>query len=348
MSTSARILLRPLLWLLWLALLALLLPLLLVFVTPILLLVWIIGLIGMLISREMRDHLHVTWLGWLLMGVWWPLLLVTATIPLLALVIAGALHFDGYGIPALTQSLIHLHRELPHDLQQLLPRPELTLSDWGGFCVGVGVVGFSSNCVYAFMDVPWRLKQIRQVRTLPRSRARSAAIGLAEFEGTVRGAGETLQISKRGTLTAQPFYLEDETGRILVDPGDTAVRPRSQSGSSLQLNEIEEGLHDGDRVYVIGNVQTRETHAPGALDAELLVVKPLKQRLVSSPIGRLLFPERHQPADRDAPNIFIVDRGREHNVIQRLRIALLDFCFFTGLYLGCSLWLVQTGWQWMR
>jgi hypothetical protein len=76
-------------------------------------------------------------------------------------------------------------------------------------------------------------------------------------------------------------------------------------------------------------------------------VRPLRERHVSSPIARLLFPERHQPADRDAPNIFTVDRGREHNVIRRLHLALLDFCFFSALYLAASLWLVQTGWDWI-
>lgn len=84
-----------------------------------------------------------------------------------------------------------------------------------------------------------------------------------------------------------------------------------------------------------------------ALGSDRLVIRPLKQTLVSSPIGRLLFPERHQPVDRDAPNIFIVDKGREHDVIARLRLALLDFCVFSVLYLGTSLWLVQAAWPWL-
>jgi hypothetical protein len=74
---------------------------------------------------------------------------------------------------------------------------------------------------------------------------------------------------------------------------------------------------------------------------------PLKQRLVASPVGRLLFPERHQPADRDAPNIFIVDKGSEHGVILRLRLVLWDYCVYAAIYLAASFWLVQAAWPWL-
>jgi hypothetical protein len=69
---------------------------------------------------------------------------------------------------------------------------------------------------------------------------------------------------------------------------------------------------------------------------------------VASPMGRLLFPGPRQPADRDAANIFIVDKGGERDVALRLRTALWDFCVMTAAYAAASLWLVYAAWQWLR
>jgi hypothetical protein len=232
-----------------------------------------------------------------------------------------------------------LHRLLPEDWQRALPQP--SLQGWAAFCVVAGIIGFSSHCVYVFLDVPWRLKQIRQVRALPRSKARSAAIGLSEFEGTARAEGGGIVISPEREGRAAAFYLEDESGRIRVEPQEAVLRVPSVTSPSLQLNEVEGGIRDGDRVYVIGFAQRR------APDSDELVVRPLRQRLVSSPVGRLLFGARRQMVDRDTPNIFIVEKGREHNLILRLRMALWDFSVFCAAYLAASLWLVQTAWPWL-
>ena len=73
--------------------------------------------------------------------------------------------------------------------------------------------------------------------------------------------------------------------------------------------------------------------SPGARDAE--------------PIAGLLWPAKRQLLDRDTPNIFIVEKGREHNVILRLRMALWDFCVFSAAFLAASLWLVHSAWPWL-
>jgi hypothetical protein len=340
-------LLRPLLWLLWLLLSSLVLPIVLGLITPVLLLVWTVGLVLMIASRAFREQMGVTVFGYLLWPLVWPVLLVSIMVPALALVLAASLHYYGQVPPELLQIPNLVYRELPADLRHVLPQPDLSLRDWANVCVFAGIIGFSSNCVYLFLDVPWRLKQIRQVQTLPRSKARSVAVGLAEFEGVVRAAGANAVVSRANPPEAQPFYLEDETGRILVDPRGAAIRAGSLSGAHLQLNEIEAGIRDGERVYVIGFAQP---HAPGstvAPDSDALVVQPLRQSLVSSPIGRLLFPIGNQMADREAPNIFIVDRGRERNVVLRLRMALWDLCVMSTVYLAASLWLVQAVWPWL-
>ena len=314
-SLSLTRLLRPFLWLLWLVLLAVVMPLFLIVTAPIFLLIWVMGLVGALVSRSFQEEMGVTVLG---MAAWlpfWILVVVSAAVPALAIAHAAALWFDAQVPSQLPAVLDALAKRLPTDARQLWSTVDPSRQHWAWFCVIAGVTGVSANFVYAFIDIPWRLKQIRQVKTLPRSKTRSAAIGLAEFEGTVRPMSEDGYVSQLVSRPAQPFHLEDETGRILVDPRGATVRPRTTSGLSLQINEIEEGLRDGDRVYVIGNVQRRDNVPAGAPEAETLVVRPLEQTLVRSPIMQLLISGKTVVADRDAPNIFIVDKGREHDVI---------------------------------
>lgn len=329
-------LLRPFLWLVSLALASLVLPVLLAMITPFLLLAWLVGIIAAIASPEFRkqiDFAPLSYVSWLLI---WPALVISLIVPALALALAAFLHFQG-GTPAdLAQVPAMLHQLLPEDWQHALPQP--SLQGWAAFCVVAGIIGFSTHCVYVLLEVPWRLKQIRQVRALPRSKARSAAIGLSEFEGTARAEGGDSVISPQREGRASAFYLEDETGRIRVEPQEAALRVPSVTSPSLQLNEVEGGIRDGDHVYVIGFAE------PQATDSNELVVRPLRQRLVASPVGRLLFGARQQMVDRDTPNIFIVEKGREHNLILRLRMALWDFCVFCAAYLATSLWLVQAAW----
>ena len=332
-------LMRPFLWLVSLGIASLMLPVLLVFITPVLLVVWIAGLTLAIASPKFREHIGFTapsYAAWLLL---WPALVISLMVPALALGLAAVLHFHGSTPAHLAQLPAMIHGLLPEDWQPMLPQP--SLSGWAAFCVVAGVIGFSSHCVYVMLDVPWRLKQIRHVRTLPRSRARSGAIGLSEFEGTARAEGADSSISPPLEGSATAFYLEDETGRIRVEPQEASLRPASVSSRSLELNEVEGGIRDGDHVYVIGFVQRR------APDSDELVVRPLRQRLVSSPVGGLLLPARRLLVDRDAPNIYIVEKGREHDVILRLRMALWDFSVYAGAYLASSLWLVHAAWRWL-
>ena len=331
--------LRPFLWLLSLALASLILPFFLAAFTPFLLLVWLIGLIAAYRSPAFREKIGFAPLGYLSWLLLWPALIITLAVPALALGLAAVLHFHGSTPAQMAQVPAMLHHLLPEDWQEALPQP--SLHAYAAFCVLAGIIGFSIHCVYVIVEVPWRLKQIRHVRALPRSKARSAAIGLSEFEGTARAEGGNSVISPQREGFAAAFYLEDESGRIRVEPQEAALRAPSVTSPSLQLNEIEGGIRDGDHVYVIGFAQPRGT------DSDELVVRPLRQRLVRSPIGRLLFGARQQMVDRDTPNIFIVEKGSEHNLILRLRMALWDFCVFCAAYLAASLWLVQAAWPWL-
>lgn len=135
--------------------------------------------------------------------------------------------------------------------------------------------------------------------------------------------GVRLRVVKRGRFFAsssvkdagvapdemvQPFYLEDDSGRILIDPRGATIQPAWQPNLELGTREIAltrrvepvtmtcpeiRSLFPGDPVYVIGNVQERPDASADAVGSDRLMVKPLepspiagsfpwKRRLVSA------------------------------------------------------------------
>ena len=344
-EVSLRRLARPLLWLPLLVLLSVVAPLLMLALLPIVALIWAAALPLSAWSPSFRKETGLTPLGALVSLPLWIAVLASSAVPALAAAHGAALFLDAQSPSQLPAVLDALARQLPASLRRLGNWLELGRGHWAWLCVAAGATGFAANCVYAALDVPWRLKQMRLVRALPRSRARSAAVGLAEFEGTARRVSYA---PRDGQPEMQPFDLEDDTGRIRVDPRGVVVRPWGASGMALHANEVEEGIRDGDRVYVIGHVQPRlDGPAEAPWRDGLLVVRPLRQSLVASPLGRLLLGPGAGLTDRQAPNIFIVDKGRERDVTLRLRTTLWEFCAFSGLYLVASLWLVQAAWPWL-
>ncbi len=156
--------------------------------------------------------------------------------------------------------------------------------------------------VRSIREVSWILQEIRQVDNLPGSKARSVTPGLAEMSGTARsldaeGSGihpllrliEADRLS-RTRVAGVPFYLEDETGRILVDPGKAQpgsawafilgfrchdiILTRHRIAGSWFSPSIRE-LRPGDPVYIVGSVQLREDSPQDARGPEALVIRPL-------------------------------------------------------------------------
>jgi hypothetical protein len=342
MRPAPKRLLRPLLWLSIIALVSVLMPLLMLALLPFVAVFWLAALPISIWSTSFRKEVGLTPLGAFISLPVWILLIVSSAVPALAAAHAALLYLDAQVPSQLPGFLDSLAPQLPGSLRRLGNWLELGREDWAWLCVAAGATGFAANCAYAVLDVPWRLKQMRLIRALPRSRVRSAAAGLAEFEGIARGVSYA---PRDGQPEMQPFRLEDETGQILVDPRGVVVRPWGASGAALQVNEVEDGIRDGDRVYVIGHVQPRLDEPARASWREGLVVRPLRQSLVTSPVATLFLDEGL--ADRQTPNIFIVDKGRERDVTLRLRTTLWDFCVVGAVYLGASLWLVQAAWPWL-
>ena len=340
MNPSPKRVLRPLWWLVILVVVSILMPLFLTALLPIFFLLWILALA----SASFRKEVGFTLPGAVIALPLWLLLIVSSAVPALAAAHAGLLFLDAQVPSQLPSFLDALARRVPDSLRWLSTRLELGREDWAWLCVAAGAIGFAANCGFTLLDVPWRLKQMRLIRALPRSPVRSAAVGLVEIEGIARRVSYS---SRDGQTEMQPFYVEDDTGRIRVDPRGAMVRPWGASGFALQVNEVEDGIREGDRVYVIGNAQPQLDEPSETPWRGGLVVRPLRQSLVPSPIARLLFAAPEGLADRQTPNIFIVDKGRERDVTLRLRTTLADFCVVGAVYIGASLWLVQAAWPWL-
>jgi hypothetical protein len=336
-------LLRPLLWLLWLALLPLA-SLLMIAMTPLFLVVWAFALPLSVRSSKFRDENGMTPLGMALCLPLWPVVLVSTLVPALALAHGALLYLDAQSPVHVQAWLDSLNRDLPAWLRLGADARHA----WAWLCVAAGATGFGANVVYLLVEVPWRLKQLRLVRALPRSKARSAAMGLAEFQGRARMVTYGPRERSSQEMELQPFRLEDETGWILVDPRGVAVRPWGVHGLALHVNEVAPRVREGDPVYVIGSVQPRLDGPAEAPWRDAPVVRPLGQALASSPVMQLLFTRIKAVADRQSPNLFIVDKGPESDVVVRIRMALWDFCAISVIYAAASLWLVAMAWPWLR
>lgn len=176
-----------------------------------------------------------------------------------------------------------------------------------------GLIGVAIIFVIAALDSIRRNMLVRQIRVMPTSRVRSVAVGLAELKGKavpVRKSARSepiirqwVQSSDSGASTQthiEPFYLDDGTGRILVDARGCKVNP-DNSAFSVELHQAvltkfeprtglpESRLMPGDTVYVLGNVRVQKA-ARGAHQTDAtLVVEPKRSSPLSLSFYDLFF-----------------------------------------------------------
>jgi hypothetical protein len=167
---------------------------------------------------------------------------------------------------------------------------------WGAF--GAGIIFFIALC-----GSIRRNRLARQVRILPTAKIRSVAVGLAELKGkAIAMAGNAkgapimrswIESTDDGHSTRthiDPFYLDDGTGRILVDPRGASINDEGAffdidlHQAILKLVKKKAGfpesrLMHGDTVYVVGNVQINRDR--DAYPDEEVVVKPCKSSWLS-------------------------------------------------------------------
>lgn len=185
------------------------------------------------------------------------------------------------------------------------------------FDVFVGIAGVVVVLGSTMIDTFWRLRQVRQLENLPTSRAASAARGIAEFAGIARSISAPdkpiLYYENAAAPIINPFYLEDDSGRILVDPVGAVFRSGRATSLTGRINEIvltrrfipaqinrqmSMELRDGDPVYLIGNVMTAENGER--------VVKPLVEPGVTDPFLRLMLGKTSLPPARDIQHVFFL------------------------------------------
>jgi hypothetical protein len=228
----------------------------------------------------------------------------------------------------------------------------------------MSVIAIAVGLNAAYRGGFWRLRQLNQLRNLPTSKAGSAALGLAEFSGTARSTnpGEPVLISSTviryedetpSTVldNLRSFYLEDDTGRILVDPSGAHVRSRwwklqfsTQICDIVLRRNVEKSgdllsLKDGDPVYVIGSVEINNASPAGAAGSEALVLHRRKRPVEGSFWKYLLGSGRHDNYD-----IFFLSDSSEESAEEQIRTGLKWTWFLSSAWIFFSLVFLLTEW----
>jgi hypothetical protein len=201
------------------------------------------------------------------------------------------------------------------------------------------VMGVSGVVVTALAGlVVWgrSLRVAGQMANLPTATVRSAALGLSEFKGKAIALGgmpgarilyqESTPGRKQGewTVKRSRFYLEDETGRILVDTDGAefasssgngredatmyfsvrtiVLENRHQAGNGRETWE----LCSGDDIYLVGTVEANPDAAPTATDAERLIVRPSSRKQRPNLVETILFGDNTEIGGSDMHDVFLL------------------------------------------
>lgn len=280
------------------------------------------------------------------------------------------LYLCGFVAPSLAVTLLlaRLVDTFPHawPLSHLGPSAVAWLDVIAGYAgIVVGLVGLA---VGGF----WRLRLARQVDNLPTSTVRGAALGLAEFKGVARPArGDTgdcilwHRVLQEGDGNVRvdshivPFYLEDPTGRILVDPGGAqfrSVAAMSEAQLGPRVSEIvltpragasgadpaqDLTLRSGDPVYLIGSVELRQDAPATAAGPDALVVRARKEQSRLTPTLQLLFLRENVGQKRDIHNVFFLSDASEHKTRSLFLRGFWLTWAWSVVWVAASLWMIR-------
>jgi hypothetical protein len=242
------------------------------------------------------------------------------------------------------------------------------------FDIAFGIAGAFSAAVWTCLDAFWRLRQARQVRNLPTSKVSAAAIGLVELKGVARSTSSPEEPIMRlrwdmwGAMRnpfepeqkLSPFYLEDDSGRVLIDPSGCRIRAGwvTDIASMLMVREvvlsnrvqkIDEDdsvmrtLMDGDTVYIIGNAETDRNAPIRAKDSRRLVVRPSEKPTLGESLWRVFFGSSKLSAGRDIHNVFFISDTDEIDARRRILNGFRTVWTAGLLWLIISVWLSWSG-----
>lgn len=193
----------------------------------------------------------------------------------------------------------------------------------------IPISGFGLGCLVFWYGFQLRMKK-RLIENIPTSRVRSVALGLVEVHGKAQGMGELLKspfsradcvffrfdvqehrrsgkssrwVTIKKHESSKRFYLEDDTGKILIDPREAELHLnrdrefRTHIGSSDQEETFKEGLmrvgidpkgflglggrslrcdetfiEPGDKIYVMGTAKDNPEVRRAAVGADNLYI----------------------------------------------------------------------------
>jgi len=274
----------------------------------------------------------------------------------------GALFVYAYFVPGF----------VPFDWLYIGQYPESAYRALAVFNMGLGALGAFYGIAGILRESAWNYRQAQQVSNLATSKTRSAAIGLSEFAGKARAIS-----SAGGPVTNQcimnfdwkifshsetwssgrmvnKFYLEDETGKILVDPGEADLQVQRPFFTFLfyvlgrrpylaaLTRRVEKGLwpsisyslFDGDLIYLIGHVAERADAPQDAFGPDRLVVRPRPGPDLEADIGRGFRFLAARKKSRGIQDVFFISDTTE----QTARDLLMDELWKKALWgLVCTI-----------
>ena len=263
----------------------------------------------------------------------------------------------------------------------------MELSEEGFVDAWMGVFGVSFAILLGLMTWGRGLRLKSQIENIPTSTVRSAAIGLTEFKGVARPIddeskrltekivdGEKKKPPKGGgpkknkepilysslALQSQTvteiwsrFYLEDETGRILVDPrgadfwdghGHFLWSPiRSlYLEKRRQLNETREvrSLLPGDPVYVIGSVEENKEAGQDASELDRLILRPSSTLKSTDLLRRIMLGKDKKSQGTDIYDVFFLTDLQEVNAKDALTKGMKSVWIWMVAWVALSLPLI--------
>ncbi len=158
------------------------------------------------------------------------------------------------------------------------------------------------------------------------------------------------------------FYLEDVTGRILVDPRKVwfwngEVEFFSPSARSIYLENRCENrsvgdklikvrrLNPGDEIYVIGSVEELKDVSPTASGTERLVLRPSSTLKSTNLLRRIILGHGKKTSRADIYDVFFLTDIKELNAAEVLTKGIGSIWLWVGVMVCLSVPLLVEYWE---
>lgn len=229
----------------------------------------------------------------------------------------------------------------PWEADLTLPRMDLTSSL-------AAALALPAIALVILRERYWLGQHCRQIENLATSKVSSAALGVVELVGVYQPGPEPEPAFEWGaSRLKKPFYLEDATGRVLVDPSGTqGLNGLMTSMFHLELAEVSierESLKPGDPLFVVGTLEINKRAPTGAAGTAALVVRrPGKS---GEPTFKKLQEFRQEvlgggAKGRSLQDTFFIADGDEATARKRLREMQRKILWRGAVMLAACLWLL--------